>query len=296
MENWLNYHHLFYFKTIANEGGVAKAAQRLRLGQPTLSAQLKQFEENLGIKLFERSHKRLVLTESGRVALEYANEIFRMGSEMVEVLHDRLTPTRTDVQLGALDSVPKQLIYSLVKAAYEVSPCSVSVLEGPDDHLLRELLAHRIDLVLTNHLPPISDSRKVYSRKLERMSVVVCGSPRFKDLRRDFPYSLSQKPLVMPTKHSKLRHDLDHYFETNNIQPDIIAETQDTSLQKILGAQGLGLIPIAEPAVEAMLKSKDLIQIGTLEGVYEELYLMAASRKIVNSVSSHLLKNFNFDT
>ena len=87
---WINYHHLFYFKTIAEEGSVSKAAEKLRLGQPTLSSQLIQFEDNLGVKLFDRSHKKLILTEQGNIALDYAKNIFRMGSEMYEVLHDRL--------------------------------------------------------------------------------------------------------------------------------------------------------------------------------------------------------------
>ena len=92
MNQWINYHHLFYFKTIAEEGSVSKAAEKLRVGQPTLSAQLKQFEEVLGILLFERQHKKLILTEQGKVALDYAKNIFKMGSEMYEVLHDRVKP------------------------------------------------------------------------------------------------------------------------------------------------------------------------------------------------------------
>ncbi len=91
---WINYHHLYYFKTIAEEESVSKAAHKLRLGQPTLSAQLKQFEEQLGVQLFERKHKKLLLTEQGRIALDYAQNIFRLGGEMFEVLNDHITPTR----------------------------------------------------------------------------------------------------------------------------------------------------------------------------------------------------------
>jgi LysR family transcriptional activator of nhaA len=110
---WMNYHHLYYFKVIAEEGSVSKAAQKLHIGQPTLSAQLKQFEESLQITLFERQHKKLILTEQGKVALEYAQSIFKMGNEMVEVLNDRLISTRTHLQIGALDSIPKQIILNL---------------------------------------------------------------------------------------------------------------------------------------------------------------------------------------
>ncbi|MFN8945712.1 MAG: LysR family transcriptional regulator, partial [Pseudobdellovibrionaceae bacterium] len=118
MYQWINYHHLFYFKTIAEEGTVSKAAAKLRLGQPTLSAQLKQFEDTMGVQLFERHHKRLVLTEQGKVALDYSRNIFKMGSEMYEVLHDRLKPLKPSLHLGALDSVPKQIVLQLVKHAF----------------------------------------------------------------------------------------------------------------------------------------------------------------------------------
>ncbi len=191
MDSWLNYHHLYYFRVIASEGSIAKAAQKLRLGQPTLSAQLKQLEDRIGIQLFDRQHKKLILTESGRIALEYATEIFKMGHEMVEVLHDRLIPERTHVQLGALDSILKHLIFRLVKAAYALGPCSVSILEGKDDELIRELSTHRIDLILTNHIPSIADGKHIYSRLIAKLPVVVCAAPQFKSLKKGFPTSLN---------------------------------------------------------------------------------------------------------
>ena len=292
MDSWLNYHHLYYFRTIASEGSIAKAAQVLRLGQPTLSAQLRQLEDKLGIQLFERRHKRLILTEHGRVALEYASEIFRMGSEMVEVLNDRLGPARTHVQLGALDSIPKHLIARLISSAHRIAPCSVSVLEGGDDELVRELLAHRIDLILTNHPPVIEDGRKVFVKRLARLPVIVCGGAKYRSLKKGFPNSLHQQPFLMPTRHSKLRHDVDHFLASHRIQPDVVAETQDTSLQKILGSQELGVLPIAEHAVSSPLKRGDFVKLGTLEGVHEEIFLVSAARKIENPISARLLKSF----
>lgn len=289
---WLNYHHLYYFRTIAAEGSIARAAERLRLGQPTLSAQLKQFEETIGIRLFERQHKKLILTEQGRVALEYASEIFRMGSEMMEVLHDRLRPERVHVQLGALDSISKHLIAKMVEAAYRISPCTVSVLEGDDDFLLRELLAHRIDLMLTNRVPVTMEGGKLFVKGLGRVPVIVCGSAKFKNAKKGFPESLEGLPFVMPTRHSRLRADIDHYFETQKVRPNIVAETQDMSLQKILGGRGVGLLPVSTMAVRGLIKRGELIELGTLEGVNEEIFLVSAERRIENPVANELLKSF----
>lgn len=288
MDNWLNYHHLYYFRTIASEGSIARAAAKLRLGQPTLSAQLRQLEDKLGFKLFERQHKRLILTEQGRVALEYASEIFRMGGEMMEALQDRRKPERIHVQLGALDSIPKHVISAMVEAAYRIAPCSVSVLEGDDSMLLRELLSHQIDLILTNHPPRVPEGRKLYTRSLGRSPVVVCGSKKYIKARKGFPGSLSGVPFVMPTIHSKLRQDIDHYMAVRGIAPEVVAETQDTSLQKLLGVAGVGVLPISLLAVEALIRRGELCRIGELDGVGEEIFLVSTSRKIQNPVSARL--------
>ncbi|MGE4233490.1 MAG: LysR substrate-binding domain-containing protein [Bacteriovoracia bacterium] len=289
---WINYHHLYYFKIIAIEGGIARAAEKLRLGQPTLSAQLKQFEDAIGVKLFDRNHKKLILNETGKIVLEYANEIFRMGSEMVEVLHDKLPAKRIHIQIGALDSIPKHLTLSLSKAALKTGNCVVSILEGKADELLRELLSHKLDLIITNFVPALTESG-LYSRRITKAPVLICGSKKYISLKKDFPRSLSGHPFVLPTFHSKLRQDLEHYFKLNNIHINTVAETQDTAIQKLLGIDGVGIVPLPLPAVEEYLKKKDLYELGRLPGVNEELFLISASRKIANPISNVLMQTFN---
>ena len=168
MNQWINYHHLFYFKTIAEEGTVSKAAAKLFLGQPTLSAQLKQFENTLGVQLFERHHKKLVLTDQGKVALDYAKNIFKMGSEMYEVLHDRFRPLKPTLHVGALDSVPKQIVLKLVKHALRISPCQITLSEGKSDELLRELTAHSMDLLVTDFLPTGTEGKGLYPKSITK--------------------------------------------------------------------------------------------------------------------------------
>jgi len=291
--NWLNYHHLFYFRTIAAEGGIARAAEKLRLGQPTLSTQLKQLEESLGRPLFERRNRRLVLTEAGQLALQYANEIFRLGEEMTEAIQDRLAPSKLHVQIGALDSVPKHLILQLTTYAYSLGDCVVSILEGKSDELFRELLNHRLDIVLANFPPSLGEENRVYSRSVAKVPVFICGSSKFRHLAKKFPSSLQGQPFVLPTLHSKLRHDLDHYFRVHDISIEGIAETQDTALQKLLGEAGIGLIPLQQPAADPLIAEKKLVRIGTLEGVQEEIWLISASRKIENPIAAKIMKGFS---
>jgi LysR family transcriptional activator of nhaA len=277
---------------IAKEGGIAAAAKELRIGQPTLSSQLKQLESLLGTALFERHHRRLSLTETGRVVQEYARHIFQIGTEMVEVLHDRLPSKRLRVFVGALDSVPKHVTLELTRAAFAVSSCSMSILEGKADELLTELQAHRIDLLVSNFVPPATEASGVFSRRIARSPIVVCGAAGFRRARKDFPSSLQDLPFVMPTSHSKVRQDIDHYLRLSGLQVDVVAEAQDTAIQKLMGLDGMGLIPVPLVAVREYLEKGSLFEVGRLEGVYEDLYLVSASRKIANPVSSALMKSF----
>lgn len=288
MHPWINYHHLFYFKTIAEEGTVSKAAEKLRLGQPTLSAQLKQFEDSLGVQLFERHHKKLVLTEQGKVALDYSKNIFKMGSEMYEVLQDRLKPLKTSLHLGALDSVPKQIVLQLVKQALKISPCQITLSEGKFDELLRELTSHRMDLMLTNFLPTGSDAKGLFPKLVTKKNVAFFGAPKFRNLKKNFPQSISGAPVILPTYDSKLRQDIDHWAKLNKVELNIIIESQDISVKKLLAINELGLIASATHAIAEQASRDELVEIGQLKGVYEELFMVTAQRKLENPIAAKL--------
>jgi LysR family transcriptional activator of nhaA len=293
MNPWINYHHLFYFKAIAEAGSVSKAAEKLRIGQPTLSAQLKLFEDTMGIQLFERQHKKLILTEQGRVALDYARNIFKMGAEMYEVLHDRLKPMKTSLHIGALDSIPKYIIVELVKQALQVGPCQITLSEGKSDELLRELTAHRVDLMVTNFLPAGVDARGLSPRSITKKNVAFYGAPSYRSLRKDFPQSLAGQPVILPTFDSKLRQDLEHWARLHKIDWDVLTESQDISVKKLLATHELGLIATATHTVTRQVREGALVEIGVLQGVYEELFLMTAQRRIENPIATHLVNHFS---
>ncbi|MAV90963.1 MAG: LysR family transcriptional regulator [Bdellovibrionaceae bacterium] len=292
MTPWINYHHLFYFKTIAEEGSVSKAAEKLKLGQPTLSAQLKQFEEVLGILLFERQHKKLILTEQGKIALDYAKNIFKMGSEMYEVLHDRVKPLRPHLHIGALDSIPKQIILELVQSALKLSPCQITLSEGKSDELLRELAAHRMDIVATNFLPMGPDAKGLVSRSVIKKNVAFYAAPKFKKLLKGFPKSISGQPLIFPTYDSKLRYDLDHWAKVHKLELDIVIESQDIGVKKLMAISGLGLMPTATHTVPRQMLSSELVEIGKLQGVHEELFLLSAKRKVPHPIAARIFESF----
>lgn len=288
---WINYHHLYYFRTIANEGGIARASRKLRLGQPTLSTQLKLFEETIGHQLFDREKRKLVLTEAGRMTLEYANEIFRLGTELIETLNDRLSHDRLELQVGALDTIPKHLLLKLVQHARDQFNCKVNVIEGSFSDLLLQLQEHRLDMLLSD-VAPHSDGIKTKSRIVAKMHVLIVGAPKFADLKKNFPASLENQPFVIPALSGRIRDEVLAYLREKEIGVDIVAEVQDTSLLKLLATHEAGLAPVPDSAAKEFLDNGSLVKIGELADVTEDLWMTVADRKIQNPAAAALYKSF----
>ncbi len=290
---WLNYHHLLYFKTIAEEQSVSKAAEKLRLGQPTLSAQLKQFEEILGVHLFERKHKRLILTDQGRIALQYAQKIFRLGDEMVDALNDRAQPTRIRIQIGALDGISKNRLAAISKICIEKFDCQIVWIEGALPSLMEDLYQHKIDLIVTNYLPKANEARTFHHRLVHSEPVHVLGSSKFKDLKENFPLSLQGQRFIMPTYESKLREDFEHWLRVNELSVDVAVESQDTALKSQLARDGVGLTVGVLSDISSS-DANDIAPIGALDEVQESIYFIASERKVVNPPSQFLFQKFSF--
>ncbi len=176
---------------------------------------------------------------------------------MVDSLSDQHIASKIQVQIGAMDTVPKHLTLKAFHKAQTDYKCVVSILEGHGDELLRELRAHRLDLVISNYSPSAGESAGFYAKNIARMPVVICGSSKFSGLKRGFPASLNGQPFIMPSMQSKLRHDIEHYLKLSDIFVDTIAEVQDTSLQKLMGTHGDGLIPVALPRSKNYLPTKN---------------------------------------
>ena len=291
---WINYHHLFYFKTIAEEQSVSKAAEKLRLGQPTLSAQLKQFEDVLGVQLFDRKHKRLILTEQGRIALQYAQSIFRLGDEMVDTLQDRIKPEKIKIQIGALDSISKNMLAEITESCLAHFACQIIWIEGSLDYLLKQLYMHKLDLVVSNYLPKSKDSQPFAHRLVKKAAVLIYGNKNFKALKKNFPESLNEQNFILPTYDSQMREDIEHWLKSHRINYEIAVESQDTALKKQLAHRGVGIIPSTQSAVQDAIDNETIFEIGPLDDVVENIYFVSSERKIINPPADFLMHKFNF--
>src|SRR5512140_3071160 len=245
---WLNYHHLLYFWTVAREGSIARASQELRLAQPTISNQLKTLETSLGVKLFERQGRRLVLTDVGRTVLRYADDIFRTGRELQRAVKGLPTGQRPRLLAGVADVIPKRMAALLLQPAVDAQPELVLVCrEGPLPQLLAALALHELDVVIAD-VPAAEDVKvKAFSHRLGGCGTTFFAAPRLSALKRGFPRSLAGAPLLLPASGTALRRALDGWLAGIGGVPAIVGEFDDRALMEAFGARGLGVF--AAPSV-----------------------------------------------
>lgn len=280
--DWLNYHHLLYFWHTAREGTVAGAAKRLHLAQPTVSAQIKRLERSLGRDLFERSGRRLVLTEFGKIAFRYADEIFALGGELIDTVKGRPADRRSQFVVGVADVLPKLLTYRfLVPALAKTSDVQVVCHEGKPPELLARLALHEFDVVFSDApIPPEIDVR-AYSHLLGQCSVTVFATEKLARLHRPrFPAALDGAPFLLPIATTMLRRSLDRWFDDNDIRPTIVGEFEDAALLKVFGQAGKGLFFVPS-AIETEVRRQYQVQIvGRIDEIKEQFYAISVERRV----------------
>lgn len=281
---WLNYHHLLYFYTVAREGGLAPAAAKLSLSQPAISAQIRSLEGNLGEKLFVREGRRLTLTDVGRSVYRYAEEIFALGRDLVDSVRGRPTGRPVELVVGVADVVPKAVAYRLLEPVFAM-PEKIHLVcrEDRPERLLTELALHQLDLVISD--APVSPWTKLraFNHPLGASDTAVFGAPALaRKFARGFPRSLEGAPFLMPAAHTALRRSLDDWFEARGIRPEVVGEFEDSALLKSFGLAGKGLFA-APVAVSAEVSRQYRVRaLGKLAGLREEFFAISVQKRLQN--------------
>jgi LysR family transcriptional activator of nhaA len=281
---WLNYHHLLYFWTVAREGGLAPASKRLRLSPQTVSGQVNALEEAMGEELFERQGRRLVLTETGRMVYGYADEIFALGRELVDAVRGRPTGRPVKLSVGIAEVVPKLIAKRLLAPTLEVGdgpPIQLVCREDSADRLLADLAAHRLDAVILDGPVPVGSGIKAYNHSLGDTGVTFFATKRHaKALRAGFPQSLDGAPMLLPTVEAAVRRGLDDWFHTQGISPRIVAEFDDSALLKTFGQDGHGAFPGSEAIAAELSAMYHVEPIGTVTSVRERYVVVTMQRRL----------------
>ena len=286
MSDVLNYHHLRYFWAVVREGGVTRASERLHVSQPAISAQLRELERDLAARLYTRSGRSIVLTDVGRLTFQYAEQIFGIGKELVDVVTGRSAPRPRALSLGIVDAVPKLMVYRLLYPALRLKPAvRVACVEGTPERLLAELATHHLDLVLSDAPAPATTKIRAYSHLLGESGVGLFGVKSFSRLKRGLPASLSGVPLLMPTEAATLRRSIDRWFEAHDVTPNIVGEFEDSALMMVFGQKGLGLFPAPLALARDIKLQHGADLVGRLDGLTERTYALTVERRLKHPAS-----------
>jgi LysR family transcriptional activator of nhaA len=279
---WLNYHHLLYFWTVVRTGSVAAASEELRLAPPTISVQIRRLEDRLGEKLLRRSGRRLVPTEMGQAVFRYADEIFSLGRELLDMVHRRPTGRPMQLVVGVVDVLPKFIAHSLIEPALRLGePVRLVCREATPEQLLAQLSVQSLDVVLTD--APIAPSVKVraYNHLLGETGMSFLGHARLAGAyRRRFPKSLHGAPVLLPAANTAVRRSLDQWFDTLEVRPDIIGEFDDSELLWEFGRAGEGIFPVPTVLEEHLRGLYRLRRVGRTDAVRGRYYAISVERRL----------------
>ncbi|MEO8352554.1 MAG: LysR family transcriptional regulator [Chthoniobacteraceae bacterium] len=287
--SFLNYHHLRYFRAIANEGSLTKAATRLNLSQSALSIQLRSLEESLGQLLFLRKHKALVLTEAGRIALDYAESIFRSGEELTDLLKNQVTGRSQILRVGAVSTLSRNFQMQLLRPLLDRSEVELILRSGNLRDLLAQLHAHTIDLVLSN-LPVRRDADTAWhSHLLDEQPVSLVGKRVRGQKKFRFPDDLRTVPIILPSLDSNIRTAFDLLLDQLGIRPIIAAEVDDMAMLRLLARESSGVTLVPPVVVQDELKSGLLVERHRIPDLHESFYAITPSRRFPNPLVRELI-------
>lgn len=278
----LNYHHLRLFQAVAREGNLTRASAWLHLTPQTVSSQVKEMERAMGESLFKRSGRRMVLTDAGAVALRYADEIFSLGKELQETLRGQPADRPLRLLVGSPEGMPKLIVHRLLEPAIRLEePVQMVCYERSPTSLLADLSVHRLDVVLADCPIPPSAKVRAYNHLLGSCGVCFMASPKLADrLRRGFPGSLHGAPVLLPTGDAVVRRDLDRWFETKNIRPQIVGEFEDSALLKSFGQAGVGFFAIPSVVEAEVSRQYQVKAIGRTDEILESYYAISVERRV----------------
>lgn len=279
---WLNHNHLYYFWIVAREGSVARAAEELMVTQPTISVQLRELESSLGHELFDRAGRGLRLTDAGRIALNYANEIFSLSQEMTNALEHQPVERALKLSVGVLDVIPKMVVKQILEPALRLNrPVRLACREDKADRLLTDLAARRFDVILSD--APIGNAGQVkaFNHLLGESAISFFAAPELaRMLRRNFPRSLNGQPMLLPTDHTQSRRLLDLWLDSKRIHPMIVGEFDDSALMFWFGQSGDGVFPAPAVMEKILKKDFDVHLVGRAPDVREAYYAISVEAKL----------------
>lgn len=288
---WLNYHHLLYFWTVARTGSITRAGEQLRLTAPTISAQLHLLEEAFGEKLFKKQGRNLVLTEAGQTVYGYASQIFALGQELVDTMQGRPTDRPMSLKVGVSDAVPKLIVYRLLEPALHVEGrVRFHCEQDHPEALLAKLAVHDLDLVISDFPVPPSLHIRAFNHLLGETGITFFAQPTHAArLARTFPQCLDGQPMLMPHPRAPLHRALEAWFEGKGLRLEVAGEFEDSALMKAFGQAGVGCFAGPTAIAQEICDQYRVRPFGATREVLERFYILSTERRLQNPAVAALV-------
>ena len=291
MSTPFNYKHLYYLWVVAKEGGISKAAGKLDMAVQTVSAQVRELERSLGYALLKPAGRGLELTEAGFAAMRQADHIFQLGENLPDLVRDAVSAPTVRLAVGISDGLPKLVVHRLLLPVIPEPHLRLLCHEGEFDELLGDLALHRLDVVFSDRPAPINPNIKLYSHRMGSSAFAWYGTEDMvRAASQNFPQSLADVPMLLPTAHTAVRARLDLWFEQRGIRPRIVGEFEDSALLKTFGASGMGIFPAAEWTHENLMSHYAVQRLGPCEGVIEHFFAIGTEKKVRHPLVQRLLQ------
>jgi LysR family transcriptional regulator, transcriptional activator of nhaA len=274
----LNFRHLYYFRTVAKEGHLTRAARQLHVSQSALSSQIRQLEAQLGHDLFNREGRSLRLTEAGHVTLEYADSIFNLGSEMLAIVQGGELQRVQRLRIGAVATLSRNFQENLLRPVIGEAEVKLEIRSASLEELLDQLKVHKLDLILSN-TPVAADAVVPWRcRRIAQQSVCLVGPPGLMDGKFRFPEDLANVKLLVPGASSDIRSQFDLLCEQLGIDVAPYAEVDDMAMLRLLARDSGGVTVVPEVVVQDELEDGTLQKYAVLDDVVENFYAITAKR------------------
>ncbi|KNZ32014.1 MAG: LysR family transcriptional regulator [Methylibium sp. NZG] len=265
-------------------GGVARAGERLHVTPQSISTQIRQLESAIGGTLWRRSGRKLELTDTGHLVMEYAERLFTVGEALKDALRERPTAARTTFRVGVSGSVVKVVAYRLVAPALQLSPPPRLVCrEGRLAELLALLAVHELDLVISDRAMPSSMNVRGFNHLLAEGGVSFLATPQLvRRLKGRFPHGLDQAPMLLPGTDSAMRPQLIAWFDSVGVRPDVVGDFDDTAVMKAFGQAGAGVFAMPTMVAKETAKQFGVVAIGKTDQVVHRIYAVTGERRLSN--------------
>ena len=285
----LNFNHLRYFWVVAHQGSLTRAAEHMNLSQSALSVQIQKLEHQMGHPLFERAGRKLILTEAGKIALDYADTVFKAGDELMSTLRGSPAASRQILRVGALTTLSRNFQLEFLRPLVGRSDVELIVRSGNIRDLLAQLEAHALDVVLANSAAPRDARSLLRNHLLDEQPVSLVGRPRTHNRAFRFPEDLRTEPVLLPSLDSDIRVAFDRVLELAGIRPIILAEVDDMAMLRLLAREREGVTLVPPIVVRDELDSGVLVEHCCIPEVTESFYAIVQKRRFANQLLANLL-------